>query len=159
MSFSIIVALSQNFVIGNKNTMPWSIPEDMKIFRKYTLGHTVVMGRKTYQSMSKALPQRENIVLSRNKHLQKEINDATVYHNIGEIPDNNEVFIIGGSEIYKIFLPIAQKIYLTSLKKDFQGDTFFPDFNIENYNIVFTKEHISEKNNLEFSFQILEKLN
>lgn len=129
---NIICALSENRAIGKDNKLLWHVPEDLKRFKKITSGHPVIMGRRTYQSIGKPLSGRTNIVISRNlkeaagcyilPSLEKAIDFAK------EQEGGNEIFIIGGGEIYKQALPQVSKLYLTLIKGDFKADTFFPDY-------------------------------
>lgn len=125
---SIIVAIAQNGTIGDKNTLLWHIREDMVRFRTITSGHPVIMGRKTYDSIGRPLPKRTNVVITRDADLQ--IEGCTMAHSLQEAIDmfdkNEEIFIIGGAQIYTQALPLADKIYLTVVHKDYQGDTSFP---------------------------------
>ena len=131
---SIIVALAgKKRVIGTKGGMPWYILEELKRFKAITMGHPIIMGRKTYESIGKALQGRTNIVITRDPAYQAE--GCIVIHDLNEAlrqaqgkPGDNEVFIIGGGEIYKGALPVADKLYLTVIDKEIEGDTFFPDY-------------------------------
>jgi len=124
---TIIAACSKNRVIGKDNQLLWHLPEDLKRFKNLTLGNPVVMGRKTYQSIGKALPGRLNIILTKNREFKAD--NCLIYNNIYdmlEIYQQSNLFVIGGGEIYNMFLPYAKKVELTLIDKDFEGDTFFP---------------------------------
>jgi dihydrofolate reductase len=125
----IIVSISKNWVIGRSNSMIWNLSEDLKRFRRLTIGHTVVMGRKTYQSIGKPLDGRRNIIISRNFQSY----GCEVVNSLQEALKlcNNNCFIIGGGEIYKQSIGIAQKLYLTLIDKEFDGDTYFPEIGQE----------------------------
>jgi dihydrofolate reductase len=129
---SIITAVSENGVIGKDNHLPWSFPEDLKYFRETTRGHVVIMGRKTYESMGQALPNRVNIVISRDKNYT--LSDALTTLSLdtaiklAKEKEKNEVFIIGGASIYAQALPLADKLYITKIKGVYEGDTYFPDY-------------------------------
>lgn len=130
---SIIVAVSENRVIGKLNSLPWYIPEDLKRFRRITTGHPVIMGRRTYQSVGRPLPNRTNIVISRDKNFQAE--GIIVVHSLEEAlglaeskPGCEEVFIIGGGEIFAQSIGKADRLYLTLIKGDIKGDIYFPDY-------------------------------
>ena len=139
MRLSLIVAMAKNRTIGLDGAMPWHIPEDLKFFKRVTMGHPVIMGRKTYQSIGAALPGRTNIVVTRNKDF--EAADADVVHDLSEAltkakateelwrPDGGreEIFVIGGADIYGQALPEAQRIYMTEVHQDIPGDAFFPE--------------------------------
>lgn len=135
MILSIIAAVAKNGVIGKDNRLPWNIPEDLAHFKKITSGHTVIMGRKTFESIGKPLLGRTNIVITRNRDFSHE--QVHVVHSIKEAirlaRDNreSEAFIIGGAEIYKQALPLAHKIYLTRIDKSYRGDAYFPELGPE----------------------------
>lgn len=130
MIISMIAAMANNRVIGKDNQMPWHLAADLKHFKQTTLGKPVIMGRNTYESIGKALPGRRNIVISRNPHYL--LNDAVVALSCeqavkaaGEV---DEIMIIGGGAIYQAFLPLCQRLYLTFIDVDVEGDTQFPDY-------------------------------
>lgn len=129
MKISMIAAMAKNRVIGANNAMPWHLPADLKHFKAVTLGKPVIMGRKTYESIGKALPGRQNIVISRSGF---EAEDATVVTDSQSALDAaeniEEVMIIGGGKIYEMFLPQATQLYLTFIELDVEGDTQFPDY-------------------------------
>jgi dihydrofolate reductase len=148
----IIVAMSENRVIGNNNELIWKLSSDLKRFKELTTGHPVVMGRKTYESIGKPLPNRRNIIITRN--LEYEVNGCEVVSSLEEalLLTNNDCFIIGGGEIYKQSLEVADKIYLTLVHKDFEGDTTFPELGKE-WAIIDTKDFdADEKNEYNYSF-------
>ncbi len=128
MIISLIAAMSENRVIGRHNTIPWRLPDDLKRFREITLGHPVIMGRKTFESIGRPLPGRKNIIVTRNTDYHPE--DCIVAHNLREAleecADSEEVFICGGGEIFREMLPMAERIYLTVIHEEIEGDTFFP---------------------------------
>jgi dihydrofolate reductase len=148
----IIVAMSENRVIGNNNELIWKLSSDLKRFKELTTGHPVVMGRKTYESIGKPLPNRRNIIITRN--LEYEVNGCEVVSSLEEalLLTNNDCFIIGGGEIYKQSLEVADKIYLTLVHKDFEGDTTFPELGKE-WATIDTKDFdADEKNEYNYSF-------
>lgn len=126
---TLIAAVAQNGTIGDRNTLLWHITEDMQFFRRTTQGHPVIMGRKTYESLGRPLPKRVNVVISRQEIA---IEGCTVVHSLEEaialFPAEEEVFIIGGGQIYGQALPIADRIYLTVVEHDYEGDTKFPEW-------------------------------
>jgi len=156
---SIIVAVDENWIIGKKEGLPWKLPADLKHFKTLTTGHTVIMGRKTYDSIGKPLPDRINIVISRNNpNISDCINVSSVKEALEAAPDNQEIFIIGGAEIYNQFLPLTQKIYLTKIHHQFNGDIFFPKLNLYEWTEVERQIfEADEKNPYKYSFVILEK--
>ena len=135
MSVSMIAAVGKNLELGKNNDLIWHFKEDMKFFKETTMGHTVVMGRKTFESLPKALPGRKNIVISSNAEYQAQ--GATVVTSVEEalqIADNEEIFVIGGGKIYAEFLPYADKLYLTEIDAECaDADTYFPQFNKSEY--------------------------
>jgi dihydrofolate reductase len=157
---SLIVAMSQNSVIGLNNQLPWHIPEDLKNFKKITLNHCVIMGRKTYDSIGKPLKDRRNIVISRNNSLL--INGVEVVNSLDKaismVDDSSEIFIIGGEQIYTISLSLATHLYITKVNANYKGDAFFPDFIQNDWREVGREDLISDSN-LNFSFLKYEKIN
>ena len=140
---SIIVAVAKNGVIGDKNSLLWHLREDMIHFRTTTSGHPVVMGRKTYDSIGRPLPKRTNVVITRDTNLT--IEGCTVVHSLDEavamFDKSEEVFIIGGAQIYKQALPIADRIYLTVIDKEYEGDTSFPEIDYSAWNEISREEY------------------
>ena len=126
-----MLAMDRSRAIGKNNDLPWRLPADMAYFRKHTIGKPVLMGRKTFDSMGKALPKRENIVVTRDPGFQAE--NCCVFHDLEEAIQyfkngpNEELMIIGGAEIFRQTLPIADKLYVTEIDHEFDGDTFYPD--------------------------------
>ena len=155
MEFSIIVATSKNNVIGRDGGIPWHLSADLKRFKSLTTGHPIVMGRRTFESIGRPLPGRRNIVITRStdgidgcdivKSVEDLLNDKTLEGN---------VFIIGGGEIYKQFLPYAKKVYLTEVSTEItDGDTFFPELNPMEWIEVGRESHeADEKNDFNYSF-------
>lgn len=135
MSVSMIAAVGRNLELGKNNDLIWHFKEDMKFFKDTTMGHTVVMGRKTFESLPKALPGRKNIVISSNAEYQAQ--GATVVTSVDEalrIADNEEIFVIGGGKIYSEFLLYADNLYLTEIDAECpDADTYFPQFNKADY--------------------------
>lgn len=155
--FSIIAAYSQNYVIGNNNSLIWNLPTDLKRFKSLTTGKTIIMGRKTFESLKKPLPNRFHIVLTKNPNKFKNQENVIFTNNSDKILSKyksceEEVFIIGGEEIYKIFLKHASKLYLTEILKSFQGDAYFPKIDYSLFNKDYESEILSE-NNVEFIFK------
>ncbi len=148
MTVSIIAAIAENNVIGNNNKLIWHISEDLKRFKKLTTGHPVVMGRKTYESLPfKPLPKRKNIVISSQKNVK--FDGAVIVNSVNaaleECKNEKEIFICGGAEIYKLFLPLADKLYLTRVHKSFEGDTFFPKIDFSEWEEDFKSNEIYDK--------------
>ncbi len=136
---SIIVAMARNYVIGKNNSMPWHITEDFRWFKKITLGHTLIMGKNTFLSLPiKPLPNRRNVVITHDNNFYWS-SEIEIVHSLDEAIDiadrDKENFVIGGGEIYKQFLPIANKLYVTFIDEEFEGDTFFPEININEWEL------------------------
>ena len=148
MKITIVAAIASNNVIGQKNSLPWDIPEDLKRFKQLTSGHTILMGRKTFDSIGRPLPNRRNIVMTKDINYQKEgieivFDEREALNLIKDL--NQEVFIIGGSKIYKLFEPWTTSLMITRVLKDFEGDAFFPDINWNNWQIKSKEEFLDEK--------------
>jgi len=136
MIISLIAAMAENRVLGRDNAIPWSLPDDMRRFRRLTMGHTVIMGRKTYESIGHALPGRTNIVVSRQMGYSAP--GCVVVHDLASAlqhrtPDEDEVFILGGGELFRQALPFADRIYLTTIHRKVRGDTCFPEFSLDEF--------------------------
>ena len=144
--------MSDNRVIGNNNELIWKLSSDLKRFKQLTTGHPVVMGRKTYESIGKPLPNRRNIIITRNSEYEVEGCETVSSLEEALLLTNNDCFIIGGGEIYKQSLEVADKIYLTLVHKDFEGDTTFPELGKE-WATIDTKDFdADEKNDYDYSF-------
>ena len=145
---TLIAAASENNVLGKDNKLIWHISEDLKRFKRLTQGHTIIMGRKTFESMTKALPNRTNIVLTRNKKF--EATGALIAHTIEEAlalaEEDYHPYIIGGGEIYSLFLPLSDRIELTRVHKHFEGDAFFPEIDIKKWMLCTIEKHKSGPN-------------
>jgi dihydrofolate reductase len=153
---TLIVAMDPHNGIGIDGKLPWHIKEDLKLFKERTLNHKVVMGRKTYESIGKPLPNRENIVVTRNQSIS-DIENVKIIHNLEVFLSENEkteeeIFIIGGAEIYQVALPYANRLAISHINKSYNCDTFFPMFNSNKY-----KETESIKFD-DFKFSLLEKI-
>ncbi|WP_370632403.1 dihydrofolate reductase [Mucilaginibacter sp. UR6-1] len=135
MTTSIIVAIAQNHAIGKNNQLLWHLPTDLKHFKNTTSGHTVIMGRKTFDSVGKPLPKRRNIVITRqNISIEGCEVVSSVEDALALCAGEDEVFIVGGAEIYKLAMPLTDKIYLTIVHHDFEGDTYFPEIDYSQWN-------------------------
>ncbi|PIR96135.1 MAG: diacylglycerol kinase [Candidatus Doudnabacteria bacterium CG10_big_fil_rev_8_21_14_0_10_42_18] len=160
MKISLIAAHGKNLEIGKGNKLLWQLPEDMARFKQITTGHVVIMGSHTFKSIGRPLPNRTNIVLTHNKSYKTEgaltaysINEAL---KLGEELEKNEIFIIGGGQIYREFLPSADKLYITLVDREYpDADTFFPRYDDVFKNVAFKEEH--EYNGLKYTFINLKK--
>ncbi len=160
MPISIIAAVARNGVIGKNNQMPWYLPNDLKYFKNTTLGHHVIMGRKNYEAEGKPLPKRENIIVTRQAGYQAV--GCAVVHSLEEAlklaRHDPEPFIIGGGNIYRQALPIADKLYLTRIEADIEGDVYFPKVGYEEWKLVWSENHqADERNKYEHEFQVYER--
>jgi len=150
---SMIVAVAHDGVIGVNNTLPWHLPEDLKRFRALTMGHHIIMGRKTYDSLGRLLPGRTTVIVTRNENYKVE--GALVAHSleaaIALCEDDEEVFLIGGAELYQAGLKLAHKLYITEIELDVVGDSFFPKLVSTEWQETEREAHTSEKG-LKFSY-------
>ncbi|WP_421379042.1 dihydrofolate reductase [Bacillus salacetis] len=158
---SFVWAMDENGVIGHENKLPWRLPEDLKFFKETTMGHPIVMGRKTFESIGKPLPGRENIVLTRD--VSYEADGCIIYHEVEEVlhyaeEREVEVMVTGGAEIFKKFILYADKLYVTRIFENFEGDTYFPELNWDDYKLISTKQGIqNEQNPHHYVFEVYEK--
>jgi len=157
---NLIAAMANNRTIGLNNQMPWHMPADLIHFKSITLSHPVLMGRKTYQSIGKALPGRRNIVISRDMSLK--LSDADIYHSIEEAIDScsdaEEIMIIGGSNIYQQMIDKADRLFLTFIDLDIDGDAYFPDWSKLGFIETHREQHqADEKNAHDYCFVTLKR--
>lgn len=157
MKISLIVAMSSNRAIGLANQMPWHLSADLKRFKQITMGHPILMGRKTFESIGRPLPGRTNIIVSRNLAYSAEgcvvveSVEAAISHGCQLA---NEVFVIGGSTLYEATLPIAGSLYITQINQTFDGDTFFPDFDANDW-VEIEREDVMDDTRVSFSYSFL----
>jgi len=156
MIISLIAAMDNNRLIGRDNDLPWHLPDDFKHFKEVTMGKPVVMGRKTFESIGKPLPGRKNIVISRSGfEADGVIAVDSIEAAIAEVYDAEEVMIIGGASFYQQMILNAHRMYLTHVDTECEGDAWFPEFNLSDWDIVSEESHAAdEKNN--FDFRIVE---
>lgn len=157
---SIIVAVAQNGTIGDKNSLLWHISEDMRFFKRTTSGHPVIMGRKTYDSLGRPLPNRTNVVISRTaEHIEGCTIARSLEEAIALFPAEEEIFIIGGAQIYALALEIADRIYITRVEYDYEGDTSFPEWDESKWQLI-DREAFScgEKYPHPFAFERYERI-
>lgn len=157
-NISIIVAIAKNNAIGKNNELLWHISDDLKRFKRITDGHTVVMGRNTYLSLPKRpLINRTNIVITDVKSEKFEgcVTVNSIEEAIAACPDNEESFVIGGGAVYRQFLPVANKLYITHVHEDFDADTFFPEIDKTVWKLIDNEDHMpDDKNKFSYSFSI-----
>ncbi len=167
MILSAIAAMAKNRTIGLDNKLPWSIPQDLKYFREKTKGHVMIMGRKTFESLGKPLPNRFHIVVTRNQSYDFHDPMVEVVSSLNHAIElahmliskykqkfGEEVFIVGGAEIYKQSIDLVHNIYLTEIDKEFVGDTFFPEFSLKDFKLVKEEKHQSP---IPFAFRVYER--
>lgn len=155
---SISVAVAKNNVIGINNTLPWHISEDLKRFKRITSDKKMIMGRKAFESLPGILPNRKHIIITRNKDFKVDSDMVAIEYDLNSLVEkyskcDEEIFVIGGAEIYQQFLPYIDKIYLTQIEEAFEGDTYFPEINYDEFKPKYTSEKFTdEKNGLHYTF-------
>ena len=153
---TLIAATSTNNALGKDNQLVWHLPDDFKRFKNLTSGHYIIMGRKTFESFPKPLPNRTHVIITRQKNYEVPegcIVVPSLEKTIEVCPKNDEVFIIGGGEIYKQFIDIADKVELTRVHTEVEADTFFPEIDSEKWKVVFEEHHSKdEKHAFDFTF-------
>ena len=149
MRVSIIAAMDRNRLIGNKNQLPWHLPADLAHFKQVTMGKPVIMGRKTYESIGRPLPGRDNIVLTRSGdfHAQGVSVVSSLQQALDDVAGSDEVMVIGGSTVYALAMPRADRLYITHVENSYQGDAWFPEFDLECWRIVNDERHSADENN------------
>ncbi|MCW9715389.1 type 3 dihydrofolate reductase [Avibacterium sp. 21-594] len=160
MTLSLIVAITKNNVIGKDNQMPWHLPADLAWFRQNTQGKPVIMGRKTFESIGRPLPKRTNIVLSRSSFQHEGVIWKSDFASaVDSVKDFPEIMLIGGGELFKQYLPIADKLYLTEIQAEIDGDTFFPHIDWAEWQIEFEQYRPADENNpYDCRFLILQRI-
>jgi dihydrofolate reductase len=167
MRISLIAAMDRNRVIGHDNDLPWHLPSDLQWFKKNTLGKPILMGRKTFDSIGRPLPGRANIVLTRDTTFQAD--GCVVVHNVDEALktasdyvsdiDKGEVVVIGGGQLFEMLIDVADRLYLTRIDADFEGDTFFPKIELADWNVLWQEELLKSAGSLfDIRFMILERV-
>ncbi|MHA1471274.1 MAG: dihydrofolate reductase [Candidatus Asgardarchaeia archaeon] len=160
MIISIIVAIADNMIIGDKNSLPWDLPADMEYFKKNTLGKPIIMGAKTFESIGKSLSNRKNIILSYDKNYKADgcIIVTSIEQALEEVEENEEVMIAGGASVYRQFLPLADRLYLTFIHHNFKGDAYSPKFDINRWKEIKRIDNQPDgKNIYSYSFVVLER--
>ena len=140
---SIIVAKAKNNIIGKNNQLIWHLPEDLKRFKKLTTGHTIIMGRRTFESLGRVLPNRKHVILCNDAEMKIEDENVEILEDISlldkYINSDEENFIIGGATIYKLLMPKANKMYITEIDKEFEGDVSFPEIDMNEWKVTNTE--------------------
>ncbi|MFF3100099.1 dihydrofolate reductase [Viridibacillus arvi] len=156
---SLIVAHDENNVIGLNNAMPWHLPGDLAYFKRTTMGKPMIMGRKTFESIGKPLPGRTNIVITRDEEYARE--GIVIVHSLEEAlalaeKESEEIMIIGGEQIFRMTLPMADRLYVTKIEKQYEGDTFFPSYGDE-WQVVSQSEVNETEDGLKFTYLVYER--
>ena len=156
MKLSLIVAMATNRTIGLNNQMPWHLSADLKKFKKITMGQPIIMGRKTFESIGRPLPGRQNIIISRNPQYQQP--DCLVFNDLDSAlqscASSDEVFVIGGATLYAATLARADRLYITEIQQAFSGDTWFPEINPGEWRVV-TREDIDDDSSVDFNYSFI----
>ncbi|WP_088032678.1 dihydrofolate reductase [Evansella clarkii] len=158
---SMVVAMDENRVIGKDGDLPWHLPNDLKFFKRVTTGHTIIMGRKTHESIGRPLPDRRNIVVTTQQSYAPE--GVEVLHSLEEVKQfadkkEEEFFLIGGETLFRQLLPVTGRIYLTVIHDEFEGDTYFPEISEDEWEVVSSeKGETDEKNIYEHTFLVYER--
>ncbi|MEI3356099.1 MAG: dihydrofolate reductase [Clostridia bacterium] len=160
---SIIVAKAKNNIIGKNNELVWHLPEDLKHFKNLTTGHTIIMGRKTFESLEKVLPNRKHVIFSQNPDFKVKDENVEVVHSLLQIQDliegEEEAFVIGGAMIYNFLMPYVKKMYVTQINEEFDGDAFFPKIDEKVWKKTSEEKGIkNEENKLDYEFITYERI-
>ncbi len=160
---SIVVAKAKNNIIGRENKIVWKLPADLQHFKELTTGHTIIMGRKTFESLGRVLPNRKHIVFSQNPDFKVTDENVQVVHSMLEIQeyieDEKENFVIGGAMIYNLLMPHVTKMYVTEIDEEFEGDAFFPRINTEIWQETNREKGLkNQENNLDYDYVTYEKM-
>jgi dihydrofolate reductase len=164
MRISIIAAVAENGVIGRQGKLPWRLSDDLRRFKQLTMGHTIIMGRRTWESIGRALPGRRTVVVSRNPEFRTDVDGVTATTSlegaleIAEAASDNETFIIGGAELYRESFTRANRLELTRVRAEVNGDTYFPDIAWNDWQLVGSDEHdANEKNEYAYRFETYDR--
>lgn len=160
---SIVVAKAKNNIIGKDNKLLWHLSDDLKRFKALTEGHTIIMGRKTFESLGKVLPNRKHIVFSNNPDFKVNDENVEVVHSLLQIQEyiesEGEAFVIGGAMMYNFLMPYVSKMYVTEIEKEFEGDTFFPRIDDKKWKEISREKGPEDgENNFEYNYVIYEKI-
>lgn len=158
---SIIVAKAKNNTIGKNNNLLWNIPDDLKRFEELTTGHTIIMGRKKFESLEQVLPNKKHVIFSQNPDFEVNYPNVEIVHSMLQIQEyienEEENFVIGGAMIYNLLMPYVSKMYVTEIDKEFDGDTFFPRIDSEKWIEVSREAGSDDFNNFKYEYVIYEK--
>ena len=160
---SIIVAKAKNNIIGKDNALIWHLPEDLKRFKRLTTGHTIIMGRRTFESLGRILPNRHHIILCNDAEMNIDNENVEILEDISMldkyVKDTEEHFVIGGATMYKLLMPMCSKMYITEIDKEFDGDVSFPEINLNEWKVT-QKEKGPEdgENSFDYEYVTYEKI-
>ena len=160
---SIVVAKAKNNIIGKDNKLLWHLPDDLRRFKSITEGHTIIMGRKTFESLGKVLPNRKHIVFSNNPDFKVNDENVEVVHSLLQIQEyiesEEEAFVIGGAMMYNFLMPYVSKMYVTEIEKEFEGDTFFPRIDDKKWKEISREKGPEDgENNFEYNYVVYKKI-
>ena len=160
---SIIVAKAKNNIIGKDNALIWHLPEDLKRFKRLTTGHTIIMGRKTFESLGRVLPNRHHIILCNDAQMNIDNENVEILEDISMldkyVKDEKEHFVIGGATMYRLLMPMCTKMYITEIDKDFEGDVSFPEINLNEWKITEREQGPEDgENSFNYQYVIYEKI-
>lgn len=161
---SIIVAVAKNNVIGKDNQLIWHLPEDLKRFKRLTTNHTIIMGRKTFESLGRVLPNRKHVILCNDAEMNIDDENVEILDDISKLKkykdSEEENFVIGGATIYKLLMPYADKMYVTHIKEEFEGDVYFPEISKNDWKITEREKGLrDEKNPFDYEYVTYERIN
>lgn len=160
---SIIVAVAKNNVIGKDNQLIWHLPEDLKRFKRLTTNHTIIMGRKTFESLGRVLPNRKHVILCNDAEMNIDDENVEILDDISKLKkykdSEEENFVIGGATIYKLLMPYADKMYVTHIKEEFEGDVYFPEISEKDWKITEREKGLrDEKNPFDYEYVTYERI-
>ena len=160
---SIIVAKAKNYIIGKDNALIWHLPEDLKRFKKLTTGHTIIMGRKTFESLGRILPNRHHIILCNDAEMNIDNENVEILEDISMldkfVKDTEEHFVIGGATMYKLLMPMCSKMYITEIDKEFDGDVSFPEIDLNEWKVTQREKGPEDgENSFDYEYVTYEKI-
>lgn len=160
---SIIVAKAKNNIIGKDNQLIWHLPEDLKRFKRLTTGHTIIMGRKTFESLGRVLPNRHHVILCNDAQMKIDDENVEILDDISKldkyINDSDEHFVIGGATMYRLLMPYCTKMYITEINQEFEGDVSFPEINLNEWKVIEKELGLKdEKNPFDYEYVTYERI-
>ena len=160
---SIIVAKAKNNVIGKDNQLIWHLPEDLKRFKRLTTGHTIIMGRKTFESLGRVLPNRHHVILCNDANMEIDNENVEILEDISlldkYIKEEEEHFVIGGATMYRLLMPYCTKMYITEINQEFDGDVSFPEINMSEWKVTEREKGLKdEKNPFDYEYVTYERI-